>query len=134
MNIPRLKPIDTSVYQRMIKQRKELINSVNEKLFIGKNIRYSALANDIRIIVRDETGVDPMFDTTCRNGRLVQSRQLFLTMMENHTKYNQQTIADFLGKDRCNVISSKKTVQDMNDTNRKFKAMYERIENKIKQL
>ena len=84
--------------------------------------------------IRSMVGIDPFCETKYRGLQYVQARQLFLVMMVNHTKRTYESIGKILGKDHATVIHACKTIQNMIDTDKRFKAMYDFIENRVKQL
>jgi chromosomal replication initiation ATPase DnaA len=117
MNIPRFSPVDTSVVQRMMSYRK---NNCASKL------------EQIRRAVMKVQGIDPLEQNQCRNGELVQARQLFVAMMVRHTRMTYQTIADIIGKDHSTISHSIKTVKDLRFTDKNYETMYKMIDNEIK--
>ena len=84
--------------------------------------------------IKDETGIDPIAEKHYRGGKVVQSRQLFLVMMVEHTKRTYESIAAIVGKDHSTINHSIKSVRNMCDTDKRFKAMYDRINEKAKKL
>ena len=90
-----------------------------------------------RLVAREiekAMGVHPLSSTAYRKREYVESRQLFLTMMHNHTKRSLASIGSIVGKDHATVLHSVKTINNLCDTDKKFREMYEFIENRVKQL
>lgn len=82
--------------------------------------------------IKDETGTDPFIERGLRKRVFVQSRQIFLTMMLEHTKRTLESIGNLVGKDHATVLHSQKAVQNMIDTDKRFKELYDTINSKVK--
>ena len=119
MNIARLNkmPVDSSVVQRMRKI----------KLFIPIQER-------IRKAVVDETNVDPLELRIYRGAERVQSRQLFIVMMVKHSSLTYREIGQLMRKDHATVSHSLTQVNNLYETDKRFRFLYDRIDNKIKML
>jgi chromosomal replication initiation ATPase DnaA len=116
MNIPRFTPIDTSIVRRMMNYNKAPVENISSV---------------IKNIVKEETGIDPTLYRHYRGEKLVEARFLFMVMMVNFTKDKYRDIAGMLGKDHATVSHAIKTTCNMCDTDRDYKAKFERIELKI---
>ena len=119
MLIPRLKPIDTSIVQRMRNYKK---------------VEHISFAERIQKIVKEETGIDPLQLRHYRGGERVQARQLFIVMMVKFTALPYREIAEMAKKNHATVNHCLIQVQNLCDTDKQFKGIYERIETKIKEL
>jgi hypothetical protein len=91
----------------------------------------ASVIQKLRGIIEIETGIDIMDKTRYRGRRYVEARQLFTTFMVRHTKRSLKNIGELVGKDHATVLHSKKTVNNLCDTNSKFKAMYNRIDKSL---
>ena len=90
--------------------------------------------SDIAKIVADyfEMTVEDMYKES-RKREIVQARQFAHTMSVNFTKYTKDKIGKEIGgKDHATVIHSKKTIQNLCDTDKLFKYHYDMIEYLIK--
>jgi chromosomal replication initiation ATPase DnaA len=96
-----------------------------------KNINCS-LAEKIQAVIKFETGNDPLILRHYRGGERVEARQIFIVMMVKYTKLTYREIAGMLGKDHATVNHCLNQVQNLLDTDKQFKIMYDRIESKIK--
>lgn len=83
-------------------------------------------------VIKEETGFDPLNENYKRKRDFVQSRQLFVTMMCKYTKRTLSCIGGIIGKDHATVLHSQKAVQNMIDTDKRFKDLYDRIDLKVK--
>jgi hypothetical protein len=85
-------------------------------------------------IIKKETGFSP-YDNTRYRGRLqCRSRQIFLTMMNLYTAKSLESIGSLLNKDHATVLSAIKAVGNQCDTDKRFKALFDRIDIKAKEL
>lgn len=90
------------------------------------------LIANIRHIVNNETGIDPLSNTNSHLRINSMPRQLFATMVKLHTSKTLQEIADITGnKVHSTIISSIKTVNNLCDTDKSFKEKYDRINFRI---
>lgn len=119
MNIPRLKPVDTSVVQRMRNY---------------KNNSDQPIAEKIRRVVKSIYGYDPLQKKGSRDGELVQARQYFVAMMVRHTRFTYENIADYIGKDHSTITHIMKTVHNLRETDKYYDKIYKEINDKIKSL
>lgn len=118
MNISRLKPIDDSIVRRMMKYRIIPIIPMYEK---------------IRGVIKEETGYDPFISRGYRGTSQILSRYLFVAMMVKYTDHPYREIADMIWKkNHSSVNHCMIQVNNLCDTDKQFKELYERIENKIK--
>ena len=68
-----------------------------------------------------------------RKREVVQARQLSMFLAKHHTKNSLKSIGQFFGgRDHSTVIHSCKAIQNLMDTDKKFKKSVEDIEKKIK--
>jgi chromosomal replication initiation ATPase DnaA len=85
-------------------------------------------------IICDETGINP-FDRSSYQGReYVVSRQLFFYFMLRYTKKTLREIAKYFNKNHATVIHARTTINNLIETDKKFREMYERLDSKIKKL
>jgi chromosomal replication initiation ATPase DnaA len=119
MNIPRLQnfPVDTSDVQRMMNYPK--CNETN-------------LSEKIKNIIKHETGIDPTQYRHFRGENLVTARYLYMAMMVKHSNEPYRIIAEKVGKDHSTINHAIKTVNNRCDTDKNYRALYNRIELKIK--
>jgi chromosomal replication initiation ATPase DnaA len=92
----------------------------------------NSLQERIFKIIKEETGMDVKVNTSYRGGRENQARQLFMAMMVRHTKGTQSNIGKIIGKDHSTVVHAIKTVNNLCDTDKDYRLMYKRIDDKIK--
>lgn len=85
-------------------------------------------------VIQDETNFNPFSDVKYRGGNVVKSRQLFMIMMVIYTKESYESIAANFGKDHATVSHAIKTVNNMCVTDKKYKELYDRINEKAKKL
>lgn len=113
-------------------------NPPDEVMFaqLNPNVkRYSdSIESKLKGIIKDETGVDPLKDIKYRGGRFALSRQLFMVMMKLYTFKTLQAIADPFNTSHDYVLYCEKTLNNRCDTDKRFKAMYDRINEKAKKL
>ena len=99
------------------------------------NVKFNAMNHfeeQVVDIIKKETGSNPLLNKKYRGGHECQSRQLFLAMMTKHTKGTLKDIGRLLGKDHSTVLHAIKAVNNMYDTDKQYRAMYDRINEKIK--
>lgn len=85
-------------------------------------------------IIEDATGHNPFVDTSNRRREICQSRQLYLVMLRNNSNMSQSDTGSKVGKDHATVIHAVKTINNLYDTDKKFRILYDEIDNKIKHL
>ena len=86
-------------------------------------------------IITDETGYNPLSRVKFRGRKFVESRQIMATILSDHTKLTQIVIGKLSGgKDHSTVVHSKKTIDDLCETDYLFKEMYNRIDVKVKAI
>jgi hypothetical protein len=90
--------------------------------------------NKLARIIQDKTSFNPFSDVKYRGGNVVKSRQLFIVMMVRYTKESYETIGAYFGKDHSTVSHSIKTVQNLCDTDRKYRELYDSINMVVKNL
>jgi hypothetical protein len=90
---------------------------------------------DIAGIIKDETGVDPLENTSWRKREYVLSRQLFMVMLYNSKNGKSlEYSSSFVDKDHSTLCHAQKTISDLSFSDKIFKAMYDRIETKVKSI
>jgi chromosomal replication initiation ATPase DnaA len=93
---------------------------------------YDSFEKELAKEIKNEIGVSPLEEPKYRGGKNVQARQLFLVMMTLHTNRTYESIGSIIGKDHATVNHSIKSVQNWYDTDKRFRAMYDRIDQRIK--
>ena len=116
MNIPRLTPIDTSVYSFMMKMKDQKSNPI--KL--------------IRNVISKVTGVDPYVDQKWRDSSHVQSRQLFLYFVRKATNLTQTQVGQLVGKDHASVNHAERCVEKWLSLENKYKSTFNKISDELK--
>ncbi|MCY1519875.1 Chromosomal replication initiator protein DnaA [compost metagenome] len=79
-----------------------------------------------------EVPVD-MVKSQTRKREIVQARQISMYLSKSHTKSSLKTIGAFFGgRDHSTVIYACQTVEDLIETDKKFKAYVNDIQKKLK--
>jgi len=79
-----------------------------------------------------EVPVD-MVKSQTRKREIVQARQISMYLSKSHTKSSLKTIGAFFGgRDHSTVIYACQTVEDLIDTDKKFKGYVHDIQKKLK--
>ncbi|MOA07143.1 Chromosomal replication initiator protein DnaA [compost metagenome] len=74
-----------------------------------------------------------MVKSKTRKREIVQARQISMYLAKNHTKASLKTIGQFYGgRDHSTVIYACQTVEDLIDTDKKFKNWVQDIQKKLK--
>ena len=74
-----------------------------------------------------------MVKSKTRKREIVQARQISMYLAKNHTKTSLKSIGAFFGgRDHSTVIYACQTVEDLIDTDKKFKAYVQDIQKKLK--
>jgi hypothetical protein len=94
----------------------------------------NSFENELARIIKDETGIHPFENNVYRGGRYAQARQLLVTFMVDYTNKTLSTIGKLINKDHATVMHSVKSIHNMYDTDKRFRAMYDRIDAKVKLL
>ena len=89
---------------------------------------------DVAAIITRELEISPFASLDYRERRHVQSRQILLTMLYNYSSKTLDNIGKVLCKDHATVLHAVRTVNNQCETDKRFKAMYDRIDNKVKHL
>lgn len=112
-------PLDYNVRVAKCKQR------TSNELFVKQ----------VAQIITNETGHNPLSRVEYRGRKFVESRQIMATILSDYTKGTQELIGMQIGgKNHATVIHSKKTIEDLCETDLEFKEMYDRIETKVKSI
>jgi len=85
-------------------------------------------------IVYSEIKIDPYNCTKYRGGEHVLARQLVSIMIHNYTGRSLKSIGNIFNKGHANVLHSIKAIKDRYETDKYFRAMYNRIDEKVKRL
>ena len=110
-------------------------NDWNVKAFLCKRaVPFDLFEKLVARVVQNETGINPLNYRHYRGAKLVQARQLFMVMMVLYTKRTYSSIAGIVGKDHATINHCIKAVNNMNDTDKLFRAMYNRINELVKQI
>lgn len=89
---------------------------------------------DVAAIITRELEISPFASLDYRERRHVQSRQLLFAMLYKYSVRTLDVIGAVLSKDHATVTHSITTVNNLCDTDKRFKAMYDRIDDKVKCL
>src|SRR3546814_3843727 len=74
-----------------------------------------------------------MVKSKLRKREIVQARQISMYLAKNHTKTSLKYIGAFFGgRDHSTVIYACQTVEDLIETDKKFKAYVQNIQKKLK--
>ena len=74
-----------------------------------------------------------MVKSKTRKREIVQARQISMYLAKSHTKTSLKSIGAFFGgRDHSTVIYACQTVEDLIDTDKKFKAYVQDIQKKLK--
>jgi chromosomal replication initiation ATPase DnaA len=88
----------------------------------------------VREIVNEETGFDPFNSPKFRKREFVLSRHIFLTVLLDQHIMTYAQVGLILGKDHSSVSASKKAIQDLYDTDKEFRLLYDKIQKRVKML
>jgi len=122
LTVPRFKrsPIDTSIYSQAMLWKKKPYRAI-----------YDSLIENIRDLVKNETGYDPCAASQRRTRELVTSRQLFIHFVRRYTRLSQETTGAILGKDHSTVFHAEKCVNKFKEIENEYAELYDRIDGKI---
>jgi hypothetical protein len=107
-------------------------NDWNVKSFNCKQFRVISIPGMVAKIVKDETGFDPLENTPWRKREVCQSRQIYLVMLKNNTRMSLASIGNTVQKDHCTVINASKSINNLCDTDKRFKELFDTINSKVK--
>ena len=99
--------------------------------------RHNSNGSFIRIVVNEvekEMGIKAFDDMEYRGREYVLTRQLISVMLWNHSKMTEREIGKIFGKDHATISHSKKTINNLYDTDSRFREQFDRIDNRIKQF
>jgi hypothetical protein len=83
-------------------------------------------------VIQNEIGISPFEETYWREHYHVLARQILMFMLLRYTKKTQSEIGRIVGgKDHATVIYSKKTINNLYDTDKLFHEQFNRINNKV---
>ena len=85
-------------------------------------------------IIENETGFDPLQRTYRRIRKLCEARQILMVMLIEHTNRTLADIGSVVDKDHATVINGRETISNLCNTDKRFKAMFDRINEKVKKL
>ena len=84
-------------------------------------------------IISQEWGHDPFKNQNSRTRERVMARQMFLVFCYNNGRNGSlAVIGKYMNKDHATVCHAQKTIQNLLDTDKQFKEIYESIEEKVK--
>ena len=89
---------------------------------------------DVAAIITKELEISPFANVHYQERRHVQSRQLLFAMLYKYSVRTLDVIGAVLNKDHATVLHAIKTISNQYETDKRFKAMYDRIDNKVKKL
>jgi len=99
--------------------------------------RHSSNGVFIRIVANEverETGINSFDDTEYRGREYVLTRQLISVMLWRHTKMTEREIGKIFGKDHATVNHAKKTIENLCDTDSRFREQFNRIDSRVEQF
>jgi chromosomal replication initiator protein len=110
----------------------ELASEMIDKLV--KNTKREVSVDYIQKIVSDYFGLpNDVLHTKTRKREIVQARQIAMYFSKNMTKSSLSTIGSLIGgKDHATVLHACKTVNNLIETDKRFKGQIEDIERKLK--
>lgn len=85
-------------------------------------------------IIEEAIGENPFKMKNFRGRSNALSRQIFFDMMRKHTAMTLKDIGNYLGKGHDTVIHSIKQIENLIETDRKFRYTYNKIDIRVKQL
>jgi len=107
-------------------------NDWNVISFRCKKADSDPFVNKIRSLIISEYGIDINEKRRYRGTRYVIGRQLFATFLVRHTKKTYEDIGKLMGdKDHSTVTHSIKSINNLCETDNKFKCIYDRIDKKL---
>lgn len=89
---------------------------------------------EVVYIIMKEMNTNPLDEPKLRERKHVEARQMLFTMVYNYTTKSLADVGAILNKDHATVLHGIKTISNLCDTDRRFKAIYERINRRVKQL
>jgi hypothetical protein len=128
MILPRHKynPPDESMV-RFMNPEKKVYKSGKPYSFIFKR--------KVADVIKEETGFDPLINNKCHERDFVESRQLFAAMMRKYRdNITLLQIGNILKRDHATIFSGIKMVNNLKDTNKEFRELYNKIDLKIQNL
>ena len=110
----------------------ELASEMIDKLV--KNTRREISIDYIQKVVSEYFGLpNDVLQTKTRKREIVQARQIAMYFSKSMTKSSLSTIGSLIGgKDHATVLHACKTVNNLIDTDKRFKSQIEDIERKLK--
>lgn len=114
------------------------LNPPNEVMFaqLRSDIKRYVMSfdNALAEIIQKEVGINPFKDVKYRGGNFALARQLFMTFTKEYTFRTLEKISRPFGTSHDYVLYCEKTVKNRCETDKRFKAMYLRIDEKAKKL
>ena len=95
---------------------------------------YAILVTKTAKLIEKETGFNPMWRTGLRTRELTEARQIFMSLLVSRNNKTLAYIGKLVGKNHATVIHSVQTVCNLIETDKSFKELYGRIEEKFKKL
>jgi len=99
----------------------------------GKPYRMQTIEN-IRDVVKEQTGYDPYFEPKKRDKNFVTSRQLFLYFVLKYTKIVQRQAGALIKKDHSTVVYAIECVNKFKDNEPCYANVYNAIDLKLQQI
>jgi len=110
----------------------------NNWAVINLNCRKAALTGmyHVRVahIIKSVMGDNPLELKNYRGRGSALSRQIFCDMMRKYSGCTLMAIGNYIGKGHDTVLHSINAVQNLYDTDRKFRLTYNRINMKVSEL
>lgn len=135
-NVRELEGAMVSLLAQATLNRKEIDISLAKSMLKNfiKNVHKEISIDYIQKLVCEyfEVPVE-MVKSKTRKREIVQARQISMYLAKNHTKTSLKSIGAFFGgRDHSTVIYACQTVEDLIDTDKKFKAYVQDIQKKLK--
>lgn len=90
---------------------------------------------EIACIIKSETGYNPLEKVKFRGRKYVEARQILSYFIHKHTDLTLRVIGSWLGSNgHSNVLQGIKTLRNLRDTDRSFREIFDRIDNRVKLL
>jgi len=107
----------------------------DRKVYMLDRSCFSSFKVEVAKVIKQEAGADPLAKNVRRDHYVVQSRQLFCAMMKKYgTKLSLTGIGRMIGRDHATVYQAIIRVNGLYDVDIEFRALYNRIDSKVKNL
>jgi hypothetical protein len=96
-----------------------------------KSVIDNSISSRLVAIIKKETGCNPLSDIDYRGGKNVHARQLYFTFMVRNTTMTYKAIGEMLNKDHATVWHSIRSINNLYETDKRFRDVYDRINTKL---